>query len=90
MGTDGCVFVGVSRKKRQRRKKREREGVVDLVQFGEAVGGECWMGIEGKREKKEDCVQLMDCSLIVLTFYAIPSLIIFSQKSKYDLRILGI
>lgn len=60
---------------------------MDLVQFGEAVGGECWMGIEGKREKKEDCVQLMDGSLIVLTFHAVSSLIIFSQKSKYDFRI---
>lgn len=73
---------GVAERSVRGGKKREREGFVDLVQFGEAVGGECWMGIEGKREKKEDCVQPMDCSLIVLTFHAIPSLIIFSQKMK--------
>lgn len=70
MGTGVCVGGG-STEKRQRRKKRQREGFVDLVQFGEAVGVECWMRIEGKREKKEDCVQPMDCSLIVLTFHAI-------------------
>lgn len=75
-----CVCERGRGEKRQRRKKREREGFVDLIQFGEAVGGECWMGIEGKREKKEYCVQPMDCSLIVLTFRAIHFLVIFSKQ----------
>lgn len=86
MGTDGCVFVGkgggAERSVRGEKKKREREGLVDLVQFGKAVGEECWMGIEGKREKEEDCAHPMACSLIVLTFHAIPSLIIFCTEIR--------
>lgn len=76
----GVCLWGEQKGASEEKKKREWEGLVDLVQFGKAVGEECWMGIEGKREKKEDCAHPMDCSLIVLTFHAIPSLIIFFSE----------